>query len=67
MDIETGKNYQRQPGDIGICFKCGVKQTIDAEGSLILLTKSEEATLPLRTRLLLERATRAWHSQIGAS
>ena len=63
MNVETGKNFKPGPGDYGICFNCGVKQSTDDKGNLILLSKEAEAELSFGDRQLLNTILRLWYEQ----
>ena len=53
MDMNTGSNFKPNSGDVGICVNCGVKQTFDESGDLILLSKEAEAQLSFGERQFL--------------
>lgn len=63
MNVEDGRDYEAQTGDVGICFGCGAKQTIDGAGILVLLSKEMESVLDFKTKLMLDRAAKTWHKQ----
>ncbi len=65
MDMVTGEDYHAQTGDVGMCLRCGVFQTIDGAGQLILLTPEMKALLNFTERETLDNFHRAWSRRFG--
>jgi hypothetical protein len=63
MDPYSKENFKPNPGDVGICINCGVKQTIDDSGDLILLSKEREEKLGFGERQILNRMVEIWYEQ----
>jgi hypothetical protein len=68
MNVQSGENYKAQPYDVGICLRCGVKQAIDQNGELILLSKEMEDALPFWMKQILKQIVEQWYeTQVRAS
>jgi len=60
LGVPSGEKMIPQTGDLGICFYCGCKITVDGAGQMILLTSEMENMLSGSERRFLQRVWEGW-------